>query len=66
VRNNLQKSAEINRFAALNRTSMFEDYIGSGADAFIAIVAVVVGFVAAMGYIDYLKVKRKEKKEEGH
>jgi hypothetical protein len=66
VRNNVQKSPEINRFAVLKRTSMFEDYIGSGANAFIAIVAVIVGFVAAMGYIDYLKVKRKEKKEEGH
>lgn len=43
---------------------MFHDYIGSGADAFIAIVAVIVGFVAAMGYIDYLKISRKEKKKE--
>ena len=43
---------------------MFADYIGSGADAFIAIVAVVVGFVAAMGYIDFLRVTRKEKNEE--
>lgn len=45
---------------------MFEDYIGPGADAFIAIVAVIVGFVAAMGYIDFLRINRKDKKEEGH
>ena len=38
---------------------MFQEYIGSGANAFIAIVAVIVGFVAAMGYIDFLKIKRK-------
>ena len=43
---------------------MFEDYIGSGADAFLAIVAVIVGFVAAMGYLDFLRVNKKEKEEE--
>lgn len=43
---------------------MFEDYIGSGADQFIAIVAVIVGFAAAMGYLDFLKHSKKEKEEE--
>lgn len=44
---------------------MFEDYIGSGADTFIAIVAVIVGFVAGMGYLDFLRHSKKEK-EENH
>ena len=40
---------------------MFEQYIGTGANVFIAIVAVVVGFAAALGYIDYLKTTKKQK-----
>ena len=40
---------------------MFEQYIGSGASLFITIVAVIVGFAAAMGYIDFLKTKKEEK-----
>lgn len=43
---------------------MFEDYIGSGADTFIAIIAVVVGFVAAMGYLDFLRLNKKKKEDE--
>lgn len=43
---------------------MFEEYIGSGADAFIAIIAVIVGFVAAMGYLDFLRINKKEKEKE--
>lgn len=39
---------------------MFQQYIGDGANLFIAIVAVIVGFIAALGYADYLKVKREE------
>ena len=42
---------------------MFHQYIGDGANVFIAIVAVVVGFVAALGYVDFLKVKKEEKNE---
>jgi hypothetical protein len=33
----------------------FEQVIGSPANAFIIIVAVVVGFVSALGYIDSKK-----------
>lgn len=43
---------------------MFKDYIGSGADAFITIVAVLIGFAAAMGYLDFLRIKKESKKEE--
>ena len=42
---------------------MFEQYIGDGANVFIAIVAVLIGFVAALGYIDFQKVKKDEKKD---
>ncbi|HEX5169157.1 MAG TPA: hypothetical protein VFW11_08270 [Cyclobacteriaceae bacterium] len=42
---------------------MFEQYIGNGANLFITIVAVLIGFAAAMGYIDFLKTKNEEKKE---
>ena len=42
---------------------MFEQYIGSGANIFIAIVAVIIGFAAGLGYIDFLKTKKEEKKE---
>jgi hypothetical protein len=42
---------------------MFEQYIGDGANVFIAIVAVLICFVAALSYIDFQKVKKDEKKD---
>lgn len=42
---------------------MFEQYIADGANVFIAIVAVLIGFIAALGYIDFQKVKKGEKKD---
>ncbi len=39
---------------------MFNQYVGDGANVFIAIIAVLVGFAAAAGYID----KRKESSEK--
>jgi preprotein translocase subunit SecE len=42
---------------------MFNQYIGDGANIFIAIVAVVIGFATALGYVDYLKTKKEEKKD---
>ena len=42
---------------------MFHQYIGDGANIFIAIVAVVIGFATALGYVDYLKTKKEEKKD---
>lgn len=41
---------------------MFEQYIGDGANVFIAIVAVLIGFAAALGYIDFLKTQERQKK----
>jgi len=43
---------------------MFHQYIGSGANIFIAIVAVVIGFALAMGYVDFLKTTKKKEGEE--
>lgn len=43
---------------------MFQQYTGDGVSIFIAIVAVLIGFVAALGYIDFRKVKQDEKKAD--
>lgn len=43
---------------------MFQKYIGDGANIFIAIVAVLIGFATALGYIDFLKTKKKEEKKD--
>jgi hypothetical protein len=40
---------------------MFTQYVGSGADLFILIVAVVIGFAAALGYVDFLKTTKEQK-----
>lgn len=42
---------------------MFEQYIGDGANVFIAIVAVLIGFVAALSYMDFQKVKKDQKED---
>ncbi len=42
---------------------MFQQYIGDGANVFIAIVEVLIGFVAELSYIDFQKVKKDEKKD---
>ena len=36
---------------------MFEQFIGDGANLFIAIVLVIAGFAAALGYNDFKKTK---------
>jgi uncharacterized membrane protein YwzB len=41
----------------------FNQNVGDGANLFVIIVAVIVGFAAGMGYIDYLKEKKAEKKD---
>lgn len=43
---------------------MFHQYIGSGANIFIAIVAVIIGFAAAMGYIDFQKTTKNQEKKD--
>jgi uncharacterized membrane protein YuzA (DUF378 family) len=43
---------------------MFHQYIGDGGNLFIAIFVIVVGFAGALGYVDYLRIREKEKKHE--
>lgn len=42
---------------------MFYQVIGDGANAFILIVALIVGFLNALAYVDYLKVKKEQEKK---
>jgi hypothetical protein len=42
---------------------MFHQFIGDGANLFIAIVAVLIGFATALGYIDFMKTKKEQKKD---
>ncbi len=42
---------------------MFDQVVGNGANIFITIVAVLVGFIAALGFIDKGKT---EKEQENH
>ncbi|HRK55299.1 MAG TPA: hypothetical protein PK185_15395 [Cyclobacteriaceae bacterium] len=43
---------------------MYEQVIGDGANLFIIIVAVLVGFVAALGYIDAQKTKKEDNRPQ--
>ena len=45
---------------------MSEQIIGEGANIFITIVAVIIGFVAALSYVDFLKVKKEEEDDHSH
>jgi uncharacterized membrane protein YwzB len=44
-------------------TIMFKQYIADGANLFIIIVAVLIGFATALGYLDFMKTKKEEKKD---
>jgi uncharacterized membrane protein YwzB len=38
---------------------MFNQNVADGANLFVIILAVIVGFASAMGYVDYLRTKQK-------
>lgn len=42
---------------------MFTQFIADGANIFIAIVAVLVGFATAIGYVDFVKTNKQGKKD---
>jgi hypothetical protein len=41
---------------------MFEQVVGDGANLFVTIIAVLIGFASAVGFIDYMKTKKEENK----
>lgn len=43
---------------------MFEQVVGNPANAFLIIVAVVVGFVSALGFIDSMKTAKENEQNE--
>lgn len=43
---------------------MFDQVVGNGANAFILIIAIIFGFVAALGFIDSRKVKKEQEQGE--
>ena len=45
---------------------MFHQFIGDGANVFIAIAAVVVGFVAALSFVDFRRTTNKENEDHHH
>lgn len=52
-------------FSPLNaRTMFFDQVIGSGANAFILIITVVVGFVSALSFIDSKKTMKENEQNE--
>lgn len=62
--NSFLNYTESPRFVLINQTAMFQQYIGDGANLFIAIVAVLIGFAAALGYLDFLKTKKQQEKKD--
>ncbi|MEO5980065.1 MAG: hypothetical protein ABIS36_18520 [Chryseolinea sp.] len=40
---------------------MFHQYIGDGANVFIAVAAVIIGFATALGFVDFKRTTSKEK-----
>ena len=45
---------------------MFNQVVGSGANAFLIIVAVLIGFVAGLSYVDSRRQKEKERNGENY
>ena len=42
---------------------MFDQVVGNGANLFVIIVAVLIGFATAIGFINYQKTKREDPKD---
>jgi hypothetical protein len=40
---------------------IFDQIVGNGANLFIVIIAIVVGFVGGMSYVDKVRTEEKEK-----
>jgi len=42
---------------------MFDQVVGNGANLFVIIVAVLIGFATAIGFINFQKTKREDPKD---
>jgi general stress protein CsbA len=42
---------------------MFNQVVGSGGNTFLIIIAVLVGFIAGLAYVDYLREKQKQSED---
>jgi predicted negative regulator of RcsB-dependent stress response len=43
---------------------MFNQVVADGANLFVIILAVIVGFASALGYIDYQKTTKNQQRPE--
>jgi hypothetical protein len=43
---------------------MFDQNIADGANIFITIVAVIIGFAAGLGFLDFLKTTKSQEKKD--
>ena len=43
---------------------MFNQVVGNGANLFILIVGLLIGFVNALAYVDMTKVKKEQEQQE--
>ncbi len=43
---------------------MFNQNVGDGANTFLIIVAVIVGFVNALAYVDFIRTKKNQEKHD--
>lgn len=43
---------------------MFEQNVADGANLFVIIVAIIIGFVSALGYLDHRKTTKNQSKED--
>lgn len=45
---------------------MFNQVVGDGANLFVIILTVVIGFAAGMGFVDFKKVTREEEENSSN
>lgn len=43
---------------------MFDQVVGNGANLFILIVGLLIGFINALAYVDMTKVKKEQEQQE--
>lgn len=45
---------------------MFNQVVGSGANTFLIIIALIAGFLAGLSYVDFRRQKEKEQAGDNH